>query len=397
MVTMQTIYFDNSATTALCKEARDAMLSVMDGNWGNPSSRHSMGTAAHAVLKKAREQVLSALGVRGAKEENLIFTASGTEADNLAVIGAAHAKKALAGGKIITSDAEHPAILRAVESLEAEGFRAAYISTKHGVFDMEQFRREMTRDTFLVTVMLVNNETGAVNDIRAISDYAKSVNPDCIVHTDAVQGFLKIPFTPTALGADLVTVSAHKIHGPKGVGALYISPYMIKRRAVSPIIFGGGQESGFRSGTENLPGIAGFGAAAAVGAAALEQDIAKMTCLRDRLPMLLADDPILSDIAVNLPQSAERAPHIVSLRMPKIKSETMLNFLSGKGFAVSSGSACSAQSGRISNALLCFGLTEAEADTTLRISLCADNSEEELTALCDALKTGIRMLARMKR
>ena len=394
---MQTIYFDNSATTALCPAAREAMLSAMDTAWGNPSSRHAMGTAAHAVLKKAREQVLSSLGVRGAKEENLIFTASGTEADNLAVLGTARAKKALAGGKIITSDAEHPAVLRAVEALEAEGFRAAYISTKHGVFDMEQFRREMTRDTFLVTVMLVNNETGAVNDIRAVSDYAKSVNPDCIIHTDAVQGYLKIPFTPGTLGADLVTVSAHKIHGPKGVGALYISPYMIKRRAVSPVIFGGGQEFSFRSGTENLPGIAGFGAAAAVGAASMESDIAKMTALRDRLPALLADDAVLSAVAVNLPQSQVRAPHIISLRMPKIKSETMLNFLSGRGFAVSSGSACAAQSGRISNALLCFGLSEAEADTTLRISLCADNTEEELIALCDALRTGIKMLARMKR
>lgn len=394
---MNTVYFDNSATTALCPAARAAMLSVVDEVWGNPSSRHSMGTAAHTVLRRAREQVLSALGVRGGKDENLIFTASGTEADNLAITGTAHAKRALAGGKIITSDSEHPAVLRTVEALEAEGFRAAYIPTKHGVFDMEQFRREMTRDTFLVTVMLVNNETGAVNDIRAISDFAKSVNPDCIVHTDAVQGFLKIPFTPTALGADLVTVSAHKIHGPKGVGALYISPYMIKRRAVSPVIFGGGQESGFRSGTENLPGIAGFGAAAAAGSASMDDDIARMTVLRDRLPAMLAEDVILSGIAVNVPQSEVRAPHIVSLRMPKIKSETMLNFLSGKGIAVSSGSACSAQSGRISNALLCFGLSEAEADTTLRISLCADNTEDELAALCDALRTGIKMLARMKR
>ena len=394
---MQTVYFDNSATTALCPAARAAMLSVMDEIWGNPSSRHTMGTAAHAVLKRAREQVLSSLGIRGGKDENLIFTASGTEADNLAITGTAHAKRALAGGKIITSDSEHPAVLRTVEALEAEGFRAAYIPTKHGVFDMEQFRREMTRDTFLVTVMLVNNETGAVNDIRAISDYAKSVNPDCIVHTDAVQGYLKIPFTPTSLGADLVTVSAHKIHGPKGVGALYVSPYMCKRRAVSPIIFGGGQEGGFRSGTENLPGIAGFGAAAAAGAASMDADIAHMTALRDRLPAMLAEDPALSGIAVNVPQSEARAPHIVSLRMPKIKSETMLNFLSGKGIAVSSGSACSAQSGRISSALLCFGLSEAEADTTLRISLCADNTEEELAALCDALKTGIKMLARMKR
>ena len=394
---MQYIYLDNSATTALCPAAREAMLSAMDTTWGNPSSRHAMGTAAHAVLKRAREQVLSSLGVRGAKEENLIFTSSGTEADNLAILGTARAKKALAGGKVITSDAEHPAVLRAVEALEAEGFRASYISTKHGVFDMEQFRREMTRDTFLVTVMLVNNETGAVNDIRAISDYAKSVNPECIVHTDAVQGYLKIPFTPTTLGADLVTVSAHKIHGPKGVGALYISPYLIKRRAVSPIIFGGGQEFSFRSGTENLPGIAGFGAAAAAGSASMEADIAKMSALRDCLPTMLADDAVLSAVGINLPQSEQRAPHIISLRMPKIKSETMLNFLSGRGFAVSSGSACAAQSGRISNALLCFGLSDAEADTTLRISLCADNTEEELSALCDALRTGIKMLARMKR
>ena len=394
---MQMIYFDNSATTALCPAAREAMLVVMDAVWGNPSSRHTYGTAAHAILKKAREQVLSALGVRGGKDENLIFTASGTEADNLAILGTMRAKKALHGGKIITSDAEHPAVLRTVEALESEGFRTAFISTRHGVFDMEQFRREMTRDTHLVTVMLVNNETGAVNDIRAISEYAKSINPDCIIHTDAVQGFLKIPFTPTSLGADLVTVSAHKIHGPKGVGALYVSPYMCKRRAVSPIIFGGGQEGGFRSGTENLPGIAGFGAAAAIGAGALEENIAKMTFLRDRLQTLLCEDSVLSAVAVNLPQSAERAPHIVSLRMPKIKSETMLNFLSGKGIAVSSGSACAAQSGRISNALLCFGLSEAEADTTLRISLCADNREEELIALCDTLKLGIKMLARMKR
>ena len=394
---MQMIYFDNSATTALCPAAREAMLVVMDAVWGNPSSRHTYGTAAHAILKKAREQVLSALGVRGGKDENLIFTASGTEADNLAILGTMRAKKALHGGKIITSDAEHPAVLRTVEALESEGFRTAFISTRHGVFDMEQFRREMTRDTHLVTVMLVNNETGAVNDIRAISEYAKSINPDCIIHTDAVQGFLKIPFTPTSLGADLVTVSAHKIHGPKGVGALYVSPYMCKRRAVSPIIFGGGQEGGFRSGTENLPGIAGFGAAAAIGAGTLEENIAKMTFLRDRLQTLLCEDSVLSAVAVNLPQSAERAPHIVSLRMPKIKSETMLNFLSGKGIAVSSGSACAAQSGRISNALLCFGLSEAEADTTLRISLCADNKEEELIALCDTLKLGIKMLARMKR
>ena len=391
------IYFDNSATTKLSPAARDAMLSAMDEVWGNPSSRHAMGTAAHAVLKQARMQVLAALGAKDAKEEHLIFTASGTEADNLAILGTARAKKALRGGKLITSDAEHPAVLRPFAQLEEEGFRTAYIRTKSGVFDMEQFRAEMTRDTFLVSVMLVNNETGAVNDIRAISDYAKSVNPDCVIHTDAVQGFLKLPFSPVSLGADLITVSAHKIHGPKGIGALYVSPQMCKRRTLSPVVFGGGQEGGFRSGTENLPGIAGFGAAAADGAKTLQDDMARVAALRDFIADAMTADPILSAAGIHVPLSDARAPHILSVHMPKIKSETMLNFLSGKGIAVSSGSACAAQSGRISNALLCFGLTETEADATLRISLSRCSTQEEADAFLEALRTGIRMLARMKR
>lgn len=393
------IYFDNSATTKPCAACTDAMTRALTECWGNPSSRHSMGTEAHTVLRTARGQIFAALGMRASnvKDENFIFTASGTEADNLAILGTARAKKALAGGKIITSDAEHPAVLRPFAALENEDFAAAYIPTKNGVFDMERFRKEMTPDTFLVSVMLVNNETGAVNDIRAISDYAKSVNPGCIVHTDAVQGFLKLPFTPQSLGADLVTVSAHKIHGPKGVGGLYISPYCIKRRTVSPVIFGGGQESNFRSGTENLPGIAGFSAAAEAGMKTMQADIAHMASLRDYIADKLAADETLSQVQVNLPQSEMRAPHILSIRLPKIKSETMLNYLSGRGIAVSSGSACAAQSGRVSNALLRFGLSENDADTTLRISLCAENTAGEADIFLDALRTGIGMLAKMKR
>ncbi len=392
------IYFDNSATTKPSRACIDAMTAVLGETWGNPSSRHTMGVEAHKLLTGARRQLLSALGVRAdnAKDENLIFCASGTEADNLAITGTAHAKKSNVGGKIITTDAEHPAVLGPVAALEKEGYRAAYIATENGVFDMEQFRREMTPDTFLVSVMLVNNETGAVNDIRAISDYAKSVNPECVIHTDAVQGFLKLPFTPTTLGADMVTVSAHKIHGAKGVGALYVSPYLIKRKTLSPVIFGGGQESNFRSGTENLPGIAGFGAAAEAGFASMAADIAHMTQLRDYIAEKLSADEALSGVRCNVPASA-RAPHILSIRLPKIKSETMLNYLSGRGIAVSSGSACSAQSGRISNALLCFGLSEQDADTTLRISLCADNTVGEADIFLDALRTGVKMLARMKR
>ena len=396
---METVYFDNSATTPLCDAAKNAMKTVIDGIYGNPSSKHRIGVEAHAVLKNARMAVLGALGVRGAKEEDLIFTASGTEADNLAVIGAAHAKKALRGGKLITSDSEHPAILKQFAYLEGEGFRTAYIPTKNGVFDMERFRAEMTPDTFIVTVMLVNNETGAVNDIRAISDYAKSINPGCIVHTDAVQGFLKIPFTPEKLGADLVTVSSHKIHGPKGVGALYVSPLMRKRRALSPVIFGGGQEFDLRSGTENMPGIAGFGAAAEAGAKTLSSDLAHMEALRDRIEAAITagDDPVLAQVTLNRPQSAQRAPHIVSIRLPGIKSETMLNYLSGRDICVSSGSACSAQSGRVSSTLMRFGLTEREADTTLRISLSHFNTAEETDIFLKTLREGIEGLVRIRR
>ncbi len=394
---MKEIYFDNSATTALSDAARDAMLHVMDTAYGNPSSVHAKGTQAHTILKNARTAVLGALGIRGGKDENLIFTASGTEADNLAVLGTAHAKKALRGGKIIATDSEHPAVLRPFAALEAEGFRAAYITTKRGVFDMEQFRAEMTPDTFLVSVMMVNNETGAVNDIQTIAAYAKKINPDCVVHTDAVQGFLKLPFSVDQLGADLMTISAHKVHGPKGVGALYVSPYVLKRRAIAPIIFGGGQESGFRSGTENLVGIAGFGAAAAEGRMQLSARIAHMTVLRDTIAAASEEDSILSAVSVNLPQSSKWAPHIVSLQLPGIKSETMLNYLSGRGIYVSAGSACSAQSGRVSRTLLNFGLTEREADATLRISLSETNTADEAAEFLSALREGLSVLVRMKR
>ncbi len=396
---MRTVYFDNSATTPLCESAASAMRAVMDGIYGNPSSVHAKGVEAHGVLQEARLSVLSALGVRPmqAKAENLIFTASGTEADNMATIGVAHAKRANHGGKIISSDSEHPAILRSLAALEREGYRVAYIPTRGGVFDMERFYREMTPDTFLVTVMLVNNETGQVNDIREISDHAKRINPDCVVHTDAVQGFLKLPFSPERLGADLVTVSSHKIHGPKGVGALYIAPNVHKRRAISPVIFGGGQEFGLRAGTENLIGIAGFGAAAREGYASLSRDIAHMQALRERILYGVAHIPELSAVVPHIPGSHVCAPHIVSLGLPGIKSETMLNYLSGQGICVSAGSACSAQSGRVSSTLVNFGLSEREADTTLRVSVSPYNTVEEVDRFLSVLSGGVGNLVKMRR
>ncbi|MBQ4289964.1 MAG: cysteine desulfurase [Clostridia bacterium] len=385
------VYFDNSATTPLCPEAVRAMAEAMEA-FGNPSSRHQLGVSAGKAVREAREAVLRSLGVRGGREENLIFTASGTEADNLAILGTARAKKNLAGKKVITSDTEHPAVLRCMEQLDREGFQVCRIPTRGGLFDLDRFSREMTEDTFLVSVMLVNNETGQVNDIRAIRAIAKERNPDVCIHTDAVQGYLHLPFTPEKLGADLVSVSAHKIHGPKGIGALYVSPYCVKRRTLSPVIFGGGQEGGFRSGTENTIGIAGFGAAAAVGFDKLTENREVMEDLRRYLIEAIRGDPSLSGIRINLPKSAEQAPHILSLTVPGIRSEVMLNWLSGKGICVSSGSACSSHSERISRTLLAFGLSPEEADSTIRVSLSHRNTREEAAALLSALREGMAVL-----
>ncbi len=385
------VYFDNSATTPLCPEAVRAMTEAME-SFGNPSSRHQPGVAAGKAVREAREAVLRSLGVRGGREENLIFTASGTEADNLAILGTARAKGFLSGKKIITSDAEHPAVLRCMEQLEREHFRVAYISTRGGVFDLEQFRREMTEDTFLVSVMLVNNETGQVNDIPAIRAIAKEKNPDVCIHTDAVQGYLHLPFTPEKLGADLVSVSAHKIHGPKGIGALYVSPFCVRRRTLSPVIFGGGQEGGFRSGTENTVGIAGFGAAAAAGFDSLSENRKSMETLRDFLIDAVRKDSSLSAIRINHPSSEIRAPHILSLTVPGIRSEVMLNWLSGKEIYVSSGSACSSHGEHLSRTLLAFGLPQKDADSTIRVSLSARNTREEALLFLSALREGVSAL-----
>ena len=265
------------------------------------------------------------------------------------------------------------------------------VPTVGGALDMETVYANCTPDLFAVSMMLVNNETGARYPLREVFAAAHAANRDCICHCDAVQGFLKVPMTPKALGADLVTVSSHKVHGPKGVGALYIAPQLLRSKRIAAIYGGGGQEFGLRSGTENSIGIAGFGAAVKEGSAHLSASLQQMKALSDRLLAGLAG----GEIRANLP--AERAPHIVSLTLPSIKSETMLHFLSGKGIFVSSGSACSSHAAHPSAALLGFGLSGAEADTTVRISLSPQNTAEEIDALLAALDEGLKSLIRIKR
>lgn len=394
---MTDIYFDNSATTALCEKSRDEMIRIME-LYGNPSSLHSLGVGAQKEVCAARNEILASIGVRNLStigDNRLIFTSSGTEADNLALFGVCHSKKYVPGKKIIISDSEHPAVLECAKKLEDEGYAVVRIPTVRGVFDFDAFEKAADKNTVLVSVMLVNNETGAVNDIKRISAIAKAKNPEVIVHTDAVQGFLKMKFTPASLGADLITLSAHKVHGPKGVGALYVDPAVLKARKLVPVIYGGGQEKGFRSGTENTIGIIGFAAAVKEGFATLAGDIKQMCTLRDYICERLKNDPRFDGFSLNMPEGGH-APHIISVTLPNIKSETMLHYLSKDRIYVSSGSACSSNTGHISGTLVNFGLTENAADSTVRISLCPKNTQNEADKLLESLYKGSQELARAK-
>ena len=383
---MREIYFDNSATTALSPAVKARMAEVMEC-YGNPSSLHALGNRAHDILETARRQVGEAFGVRRPEAGEILFTSCGSESDNLAILGCAYAKPRRRGMKIITTDSEHAAVENTMRKLEADGFEVARIRTVGGVLDMEHYQKELNDRVFLVSMMMVNNETGALYDLKRVFSMAKKKNPDIVTHTDAVQGFLKCRFTPKNLGADLVTVSAHKIHGPKGVGALYVSADSRRRRDIVPWLIGGGQEAGFRSGTENVIGIAGFAEAVREGFACLGDDVQTMRDLRAYAIEKLSALPV----RLNLPKG-ECAPHVLNLTLPSIRSETMLHSLSKEGIYISNGSACSSHHSNPSSALLSFGLTEAEAESSIRISFSKYNTKEDVDALADALSDSVNRL-----
>ena len=382
------IYLDNSATTPLCAAARDAMSAAM-AEFGNPSSLHAQGARAARLLQECRTAVGEALGERYLKDGQLIFTGSGTEATALALLGTARAKARRTASTILTTDSEHPSVLQNLSILEKEGFKIVKVPTRYGILDMEAVQKHCNKDLFAISMMLVNNETGALYPVADVFRMARAGNPDCICHCDAVQGFLKVPMTAKSLGADLITVSAHKIHGPKGVGALFVSQRLLTARALTPFYGGGGQEFGFRSGTENMIGIAGFAAACREANANKVAFSAQTGALSAKLIAALED----SEIKCNLPE--KRAPHIVSITLPDIKSETMLHFLDSKGIAVSAGSACSSHAKAPSGTLLAFGLTPAEADSTLRVSFSRENTDADVEALVAALLEGTEKLVRI--
>ena len=366
------IYLDNSATTKPCAEAVAAMVSAMTENWGNPSALYGFGIDTAKQLRTARMQVAAAMG---AEPDRVFFTSGGTEADNWAVFSTA---KRFGKKKkhIITTAVEHHAILNAMKELEAQGFEVTYLQPDpEGRITVADLKAALRKDTFLVSVMMVNNESGAVMPISQMAKLVRKLNPEAVFHTDAVQGFLKVPFQAKSLGADLISVSSHKIHGPKGAGALYISPRL---KSFPAYLVGGGQENNFRSGTEGTPAIFGFAAACGVGAATLKADIEREKGL---LAYAIEKIEAMEGIRVN---GAHEAPHILSLSVPGVPTQNTLNLLQEDGICISAGSACA--KGHRSHVLSAMNLPGEVIDGAFRVSISRETTREEIDALLKALE-----------
>ena len=386
------IYLDNSATTKICDEALEKYNTVSREIFGNPSSLHTLGLLAEKELDAARAALLSSLGER---DSAVVFVASGSEANNLAIVGRALAKERFKrGAKIITTMGEHASVYAPIENLKKMGFKTAQIPTFNGKIDTDALISELTPDVILVSFMMVNNETGALYDIARAAKLIRARCPEALIHVDATQSYMKVKFTKRSLSADMITVSSHKIEGPKGVGALVIDKKVLKAQGLAPIILGGGQEGGLRSGTENVPAVAAFGEAVRVGMQSFDENVKIMNGLREYLIEKIKSSEELSEITMTLPES--HAPHILNITMPKIKSESVLHYLSSLGIFVSSGSACSSNSNHTSSALTAYGKTADEADSSIRISISHRNTKEDIDALCEGLASAISKLARKK-
>ncbi len=387
-------YLDNSSTTRPSAAAIAALERAI-AVWGNPSSVHSLGQGAASLLRDSRKAVAKSLGMPPIGADKLFFTSSGTESNNIALTGSFRAKKRdpKNAGTVIISAGEHPSIDGPAAALEREGVDVVRVPTVGGVLDLEYLKNalESARSpVFFAGFMLVNNETGAVYDVKSAATLVKSYYPDAVVHCDAVQGYMKMKFTPYTLGVDTLSVSAHKIHSFRGAAALYVSADVIKRKNIVPVMYGGGQEEGFRSGTENLASIATFASAAEEGRVNLADNIARVESLRERLDEALS----ALDVRFNRPVG-KSLPNICSVILPQIKSETMLNYLSGRWVYVSAGSACAASSKKKSAALMAFGAADSDIDSTIRVSLSHTSTYDDIDAFAVALSDGIASLQRI--
>ena len=369
------IYLDNSATTRPCPEAVAAMTNALTEQWGNPSALYHFGIDTARALRDARLKVAAALG---AEPDRVFFTSGGTEADNWAIFGTAK-RFGKRGKHIITTAIEHHAILHCTKELEAQGFEVTYLQPDgEGRITLDALKAALRKDTILVSIMMVNNEVGSVMPIAQMAKLTHKICPDAVFHTDAVQGFLKVPFQAKTLGADLISVSAHKIHGAKGAGALYIAPRL---KSFPPLLVGGGQESNLRSGTEATPAIFAFAAACAAGSLSFRQDTAhEKTLLSGLVDKLSA----LPGVTLN---GAHNAPHILSMSIPGVPTQNSINILQDAGICVSAGSACA--KGHRSHVLTAMNLRPEVMDGSFRVSLCRDTTQEELDTLVNVIEKEI--------
>lgn len=361
------IYFDNGATTKPSQNVADIMYETLTGDYGNPSSLHSKGLDAEHIVKNSRKIIADSVK---ASSDEIIFTASGSEANNLAIIGAARMFRYK--GEIITSKVEHKCVLECMNALENEGFKVHYLDVdENGVVSVEQLKSLLNKDTQLVSIMHVNNECGAVQPINEIYAAVKEFNSEILVHTDNIQGYCK--FDLTSKSCDMMSVSAHKIHGPKGIGALYVR----KGVRLSPVIYGGGQEKGLRGGTENVPAIAGFAKAVET----FDNNISVVLDIKKRIAKRVTTE--IPKVYVN-GDVDNSSPYILNIAMIGLRSEIILHSLEQKGIYVSSGSACSSNKPSPSHVLTAMGYKPERVDSSIRLSFSNENTMEEANAFCDA-------------
>lgn len=381
------IYLDNSATTRCFPEVAQLMAKIMCEDYGNPSSMHLKGVAAEKYIREAKETIAKNLKV---SEKEIFFTSGGTESDNLAIIGTAMANRRR-GNHLITTMIEHPAVLQTMQYLESLGFKVTYLPVdEYGLIHLEDLERAITKETILVSIMHTNNEIGALEPVFEAGVVIKRKNPNTLFHVDAVQGYGKFKILPKKMNIDLLSVSGHKIHGPKGIGFLYVG----EKVKIQPIVFGGGQQKGMRSGTENVPAIAGLAKAIEMIYASLDEDVAKMYQMKSYFISLVSK---IDGIRINGKTGTDSAPHVVSVSVRGIRSEVLLHSLEERGIYVSAGSACASNKPQTSATLKAIGVEKELLDSTIRFSFSVFTTKEEIDYTVRVMSDIIPMLRRYTR
>ena len=380
-------YLDNSATTRCSKRATDLMVKLLMEDFGNPSSMHMKGVEAENYIKEAKVKIAKTLKI---DEKEIVFTSGGTESNNMALIGAALANKR-AGNHIITTSIEHASVLATMAYLEELGFKVTYLKVDaYGMISLEELKEAVTDETILVSIMMVNNEIGAVEPIEEAIKVIKAKNPKTLVHVDAIQAYGKYRIYPKKIGVDLLSVSGHKIHAPKGTGFLFIRDKV----KVKPLIYGGGQQKGMRSGTENVPGVAALAEAAVEVHEDFDAKVDYLYTLKERFVEGLKE---IDGVTVNGKPGRDSAPHIVSVSIEGVRSEVMLHTLEDRGIYVSAGSACASNKPAVSATLTAIGLKKNLLDSTIRFSFCGDTTQEEIDYALSVMQEVIPMLQKYTR